>query len=169
MLILFSAGNSGDAIGYSSISTQAEAKNILSVGASMNPLSTFQYVTDKLLDMNAYAQNYATQLLNILGCPAENQNSSRSCSGFNSEFLETCQFLRNFKTEEDCCNNTGNFCSNSGCGCRFYGLGSLCCRQCRSDRLKTSYSNIVYNKENIAYFSSRGPTSDGRIKPDIVA
>ncbi|KAG2389049.1 hypothetical protein C9374_014449 [Naegleria lovaniensis] len=169
MLILFSAGNSGDAMGYSSISTQAEAKNILSVGASMNPLATFQYVTDKLLDMNAYAQNYAKQLLSILDCPAENQNSSSTCSGFNSDFLETCQFLRNFKTEADCCNTTGKYCSNSGCGCAFYGLGSLCCRKCRSDRMKTSYSNTVYNKENIAYFSSRGPTSDGRIKPDIVA
>lgn len=30
-------------------------------------------------------------------------------------------------------------------------------------------SEFSYNKENLAFFSSRGPTVDGRIKPDIVA
>jgi len=32
----------------------------------------------------------------------------------------------------------------------------------------SSLSHLYTNEENIAYFSSRGPTSDGRIKPDIV-
>lgn len=30
-------------------------------------------------------------------------------------------------------------------------------------------SNAAYNEENVAFFSSRGPTRDGRVKPDILA
>jgi subtilisin family serine protease len=40
----------------------------------------------------------------------------------------------------------------------------LCC----PSQMDAYYSqNTIFNQSNMAYFSSRGPTSDGRIKPDV--
>ena len=168
-LILFSAGNSGSASGYSSVSTQADSKNVIAVGASMNPVSNFKYITDNILDMEYYTTRYAQQLMNMYGCPPVNVTSSDSCDQISSSVLKVCNFLRNFKTEADCCSTEGEYCSGTGCGCNFFGLGSQCCRKCRSAKYDSNLSKMIYNSENIAYFSSRGPASDGRIKPDIVA
>ena len=38
-----------------------------------------------------------------------------------------------------------------------------------SENLRVSKGSVADNIDDIAYFSSRGPTDDGRIKPDIVA
>jgi len=170
-LVLFSAGNSGDEIGYSSISAQAESKNGIAVGASMNPRDTFQFVTEKVLDMDTYAANYGAILSSMFGCSDINVNgSSAQCLQYDPELIALCKFIKDFDTEEDCCSKASYCNSTTSCGCGFYGLGDLCCRTCRATKLKNSiYASTIYNSENIAYFSSRGPTSDGRIKPDIVA
>ncbi|CAM9111861.1 unnamed protein product, partial [Discosporangium mesarthrocarpum] len=36
-------------------------------------------------------------------------------------------------------------------------------------QISPDYDTDVYNKDSVAYFSSIGPTVDGRLKPDILA
>ncbi|KAL9653802.1 hypothetical protein ABK040_012863 [Willaertia magna] len=171
-LVTFSAGNSGS-YGYVTLSTQAESKNVISVGASVNNANAFRYALLNATDYNSIAKSNAETLISYLGCPEPGLTSSSTCSQFDSNFTAVCDFLRTFKTEKDCCSQEG-FCApksedSASCGCNLYGLGNTCCKKCREAIYNGPILDIVYTQESIAPFSSLGPTTDGRIKPEIVA
>eukprot|EP00761_Pharyngomonas_kirbyi_P011660 gb/GECH01011686.1/.p1 GENE.gb/GECH01011686.1/~~gb/GECH01011686.1/.p1 ORF type:complete len:855 (+),score=160.67 gb/GECH01011686.1/:1-2565(+) len=69
------------------------------------------------------------------------------------EYADTLQYAdaNGYESSEACCNANP---------------GSVCCRS----YWETAYSNTVrYNTTSVTNFSSRGPTLDGRIRPDVVA
>lgn len=160
-LILFAAGNDGHILGYSSLGSQAEAKNSISVGASMNDILAFRYMAENIIDYNARAKSAADTMLDAFGCLDSN------CIERTPQATQLCSFFSNF-TEAECCSSTYICGIGSGCGCKFQGLGIYCCKQCYTQFMNSPSSEETYNKENLAYFSSRGPTIDGRIKPDVV-
>mmetsp|Transcript_38117 Transcript_38117/g.61721 ORF Transcript_38117/g.61721 Transcript_38117/m.61721 type:complete len:925 (-) Transcript_38117:230-3004(-) len=68
--------------------------------------------------------------------------------------------LNNFRAEDCCATMFDSACSSCGTG------GDPSC--CASTVQSPSFASI-FTADNLASFSSRGPTSDGRIKPDVVS
>lgn len=166
-LILFSAGNSGEILGYASLGTHAESKNALSVGASMNTIEMFKAAA-RNRDYDQLAKMYGALIAEEMGC-----GNDKSCEKRAPQFERECEyFAKNFTTEADCCSTTGLYCKPtwlSLCGCSKYDVGMLCCGKCVNAMFETQRASVYYDHENLAYFSSRGPAVDLRIKPDIVA
>jgi subtilisin family serine protease len=163
-LVLFAAGNSGGDHYYSSLGIEAESKNAIAVGASMNTKDMFKYATLEVDDYDYRAKYFASVAMEELNC------DFKACYNFTNEHSSTCAMLKNFTTEADCCSQEG-ICkpSFSSCGCGLFNAGSFCCRQCSAKKYDYSTADKVYSPENLAYFSSQGPTTDLRIKPDVVA
>jgi subtilisin family serine protease len=164
-LILFAAGNAGDLFGYGSLGVEAESKNAIAVGATMNNKDMFKYSAENVDDYDVRAKYFSEVVLDQFQC-----NFDR-CQNFTPGFADLCDFLRNFTTEADCCAQSG-YCEPSffsPCGCGLLGAGSFCCKSCALQRFNNPYINTIYSAENLAYFSSRGPTTDLRIKPDLCA
>lgn len=148
----------------------------------MNNLQMFKFNAENVMDFDALAKRYATMLMSLLGC------ESNVVCYFNgtidptlAKTKQTCDFLKTFTTQADCCSKQGPFCNTtSACGCSLYSLGGSCCKTCFVQRYTGTLAQRTYNQENLgmcahlmfnqtAYFSSRGPTVDGRIKPDVLA
>ncbi|EAL64354.1 ABC transporter B family protein [Dictyostelium discoideum AX4] len=132
-IILRAAGNNEQ---YSSLLSQATAKNVITVGAEQTTHES--YTTDALEYSNF--ETVAKSTLNSL------------CQSFDDKY---CTY-----TTAQCCTEYSTVKGLSGC-CTSY--------------IKNSYASIfssqpeLYNENNICSFSSKGPTHDGRLKPDIVA
>ncbi len=160
-VILFAAGNSGDVEGYGSLGIEAESKNAITVGATMNSLGMFQFAAEHD-DYEERAQYISSLVLARYNC------DFNGCQNFTVEQEATCNFWRNF-TAKDCCSTAG-VCASKGCGCGAFNVGAFCCKTCAVRNLETNiFSTFEYSPENAAYFSSRGPTTDLRIKPDVCA
>lgn len=122
------AGNDGAS--YFSVSTQAIAKNVLSVGALSTTLTHFIETLDYLdLTPNIF-------YMRIKYCPINDT---------------TC----NITTEAQCCDAT------------LQVVRDACCKT----QIKQNILNKTaqYNTSIIASFSSKGPTRDQRVKPDVLA
>ncbi|KAN0012228.1 hypothetical protein ACTFIU_007526 [Dictyostelium citrinum] len=132
-IILRAAGNYEQ---YSSLLSQATAKNVITVGAEQTAHEG--YTTDALEYSNF--ETVAKNTLNSL------------CQTFDDKY---CTY-----TTQQCCTEYSTVKGLSGC-CTSY--------------IKNSYASLfssqpeLYNENNICSFSSKGPTHDGRMKPDIVA
>eukprot|EP00762_Andalucia_godoyi_P006875 ANDGO_08297.mRNA.1 Serine protease/ABC transporter B family protein tagD len=163
LLILFAAGNNGDA---QTVSTQGASKNIITVGATTTGQSDFIDIVQNKVSISAdggYA--YGTQ---ILGCSASPASWNTACKYFmNSSSFDACS------TSGRCAAGyTYQF--SGGCGCfpctstNCYFIGNSYCSSCAV----TTYQNTPATQiatNSLAYFSSTGATPDGRIKPDVVA
>lgn len=124
MLIVFSAGNDGNIATdrkTSSVGSPGTAKNVVTVGASMSALESFE----ESLSYNAWAR-----------AESEVAESEGKPDGWS------------------CCSATG-------------ALRNYCCEESAREYVAARTSN--HNIEQAAEFSSRGPTYDGRIKPDIMS
>eukprot|EP00762_Andalucia_godoyi_P003265 ANDGO_06644.mRNA.1 Serine protease/ABC transporter B family protein tagD len=158
LLILFAAGNGGP----QSVSEQAAAKNIISVGASTTGQPDFiDIVQNKYNPSQDGGHAFATSILNCT------QNDPRpDCAYFLSPDFDACSL------DSFCA--AGYTAGFTDCGCipcadgYCYFLGASFCSNC----LVISFQNIPEEDiapNSLAGFSSTGPTVDGRIKPDVVA
>lgn len=91
-----------------------------------------------------------------------------------SSLTDECRALLDFDSQT-CCSTT-DFCQNpdpsSYCGCVYsmtWVVGPHCCKSCATRDYDTDEARAKKNQQNLADFSSQGPTVDLRIKPDIVA
>lgn len=150
-LPLFAAGNSGRS-GSKTIVAPATAKNCLTVGASQGNYKNFKLGTP------LYANVLLGQLRNQM-CSANSfmYDNELMCAGIGEKApchhkqQDTCR--SKFKAVSTCCTN--GF------------LKSICCVR---EMLKKVHTHPEwYSESNMATFSSRGPTKDLRIKPDLVA
>eukprot|EP00817_Percolomonadidae_sp_ATCC50343_P007723 CAMPEP_0117421372 /NCGR_PEP_ID=MMETSP0758-20121206/2486_1 /TAXON_ID=63605 /ORGANISM="Percolomonas cosmopolitus, Strain AE-1 (ATCC 50343)" /LENGTH=788 /DNA_ID=CAMNT_0005203475 /DNA_START=255 /DNA_END=2618 /DNA_ORIENTATION=+ len=162
VLPVFAAGNSGSAWGYNTITTEGEAKNALVVGASQNTFKSF-------LPRKGIPNNFQG-LVNLL----RNSMIRKFCNHMHEGFSKVkCRRALKFKTVSDCCGTKKDQMKCAGkkhcCGTQKFGLqiGFSCCPKCFNQQLKAGNKRL-FSKENIAEFTSRGPASDGRIKPDLV-
>lgn len=162
MLPIFAAGNSGAAWGYETLTSEGEAKNALVVGASQNTFESF-------LPRHGIKVNHKPMVLALrIGL------IRRFCDVRSKLYSAAlCKAARGFKTEKDCCGTIADARKCKGkkncCGNQRFKLqvGFKCCSKC-IHRLLRRGNTRRFNKENMALFSARGPTTDGRIKPDIV-
>lgn len=149
VLPVFAAGNAGAA---GSVSSQSNSKNGLAVGAS---LSTAQGIARALQHVRggwtSVVDAVADSLYEMLGCAQDPDDSE-------------CVLLESL-TEAQCCDDT----ESGKCGLVLYRMGGadagpMCCRACIVESLEERTPT-----EELAPFSSRGPASGGRLKPDVVA
>jgi subtilisin family serine protease len=135
------AGNNGPA--YSSLFSQAVAKSILTVGAHLNSYEAFQNMGTFL-----NPEELAEELLELLCAYAEINDveynwclwdSDMCCEDLNSTYVDPYSY--------ECCPAYINYTYSA-----------------------SNFANdpLLYNEHNIASFSSRGPTQEGRIKPDVM-
>lgn len=139
MLILFAASNSGSD-GLYSLSPEASSKNALAVGAAQTTNEGF------LASVNY--TNFTSSILDI---------QQNLCKLNFSDCLD-------FTSTADCC--------SSPAACEFLNLTNPSCfaTTCCPTAIAAIFTNNSrYSQDNMASFSSRGWTQDGRIKPDIVA
>jgi subtilisin family serine protease len=188
-LIIFAAGNDGAEAGFTSLSIQAVSKNVLSVGATRDGLLAH------MIKINGFNDVSGGGYIN----PLFGQGTPKSCGGIlrtailygllpnEAPICETptndyCSqlsldaFQVPFSVPGDI---SGSYLFSDGaffdlplcCGCTpkqiFDGFYAL--------NLPTSFSSVLsyfettYNARLASEFTSRGPTLDGRIKPDMVA
>eukprot|EP00762_Andalucia_godoyi_P005085 ANDGO_03926.mRNA.1 Serine protease/ABC transporter B family protein tagD len=157
--VLFAAGNSGDP---QTISAQGSAKNIITVGASnTGKPNILQIVTSQVNPSIDGGSEFA----GLLGCLPGSTNPA--CLFFQSSSFDGC-------STTSYCGEGYRLVGSAGCGCfpcdaeGCYRLGSVSCRSCAV----AYYQNTPESQlavDSLAFFSSTGPTSDGRIKPDVVA
>lgn len=165
-LILFAAGNSGSDYAYSSLTTESEAKNSLSVGASQTSLHGFNFADNM------------TNFQDVINMWKEELEKTYCCESCKTHDFQKCLSARSFSVEQ-CCRDESGLCTpdsvtlnHTCCGTQEFkdtypSIGFSCCLECRR-----AYKRIrpeFYQSNNIASFSARGPTVDGRIKPDILA
>jgi len=174
-LILFSAGNSADDYGYASLGSQAEAKNAISVGASMNVLENFLFAARYIADYDEKSLFYGNYFFNSHKCADVLKQDKSTCQTYSADMVEFCSFLKyNLTSEEACCSQDFSACKtdNTTCGCTTImfnvPLSQYCCGKCAVKRFQSISSVFAYSHQNLAYFSSQGPTVDGRVKPDLV-
>ena len=161
LLVLFAAGNNGPSSNSGTLSNEATSKNVLTVGASQNAASGYSQAWNSFTDWSSVASSTGNSIADDLGC------STSATTGL-------CGFLRSF-TASNCCSQSGSYCQsyNSYCGCAILASGSAylpglsCCQTCQQESMTNNPE--YYTESNLASFSSVGPTSDGRIKPDVVA
>ncbi len=194
-LILFAAGNSGTK-GFKSLGPQSNAKNVLSVGATTqamvhrndtNDISAYvaRYLWKNMICNVSRLKAYGNSVFNDI-----NNKITGECSSSAYTFATPENMSAYY-----CPNITGS--GWRSWACIVVGSGSTPCRDTALDNLKyilttsASYSTVAdfdamcgnekaatyaSDKQNdliglrhMATFSSRGPTADGRIKPDLVA
>lgn len=166
MLVVFAAGNGGDS---STISEEGSSKNILTVGATTTSQQDFLDVLQNKVNPSIVGgHSFAT---NVLGCADSpiDAFSDPKCLYFLSDSFDACA------TDSYCGEGYSSGKVTSGCGCapcsdqgNCFSWGKQYCSSC----LVTLYKNIpaaVLASNSLAFFSSTGPTDDGRIKPDVVA
>jgi len=179
MLVVFAAGNDGSS-GYNSIGSEAQNKNGIAIGASrttynhyvgigVNATASAAYLFAKSIVCNStywnqvnnalkngnliYSPCRAVQIIYGVNTPCSTQ-VSQFCPLFNSP--SACDTIANAPDTD----------INYALFVVLEILGSIC----SIDALVADApdSNVV-GPTNMATFSSRGPTGDGRIKPDIAA
>lgn len=146
-LILFAAGNSYP----KNVGRQAQAKNIITVGSSDTIWETFEYDYFTVKDYDVSAKEVQKSL----------KEQDLNCD----VTPDLCQF----RDEENvnsatCCKYVEN---HASCGVEMKASQLLkCCKKCAQNyalSLKDTTS-----PRNVSFFTSVGPTIDGRIKPDFV-
>jgi subtilisin family serine protease len=181
-LILFSASNDGDKNAHATIEYEATAKNVLAVGALVDGLQAHMAKIDGVATAD------------IMLPPLFGAETSRSCvalvlNATASELLPPGGCPLNM-TDEACATYALSsydanlpFQANALCYSKTFDV-ALCCG-CSPKRILDGaaalvpepfiFGNIlklfegVYSGRQPASFSSKGPTLDGRIKPDLVA
>ena len=157
MVTLFAAGNSGRS-GFKTIGGQAHAKNVITVGASHNSFGarTVQYA-NLTSSTNSVVREYIVAVL--------------QCSPYSTKYINQCTYFNDLNNIVDACDESG-YCakgtmsvSTGSCGCAIGGVGQLYCGRC----VYPSLAVKDIQPDSVTSFSSRGPTMDGRIKPDIMA
>lgn len=154
VIALFSAGNDGSQGPYS-ISSPASSKNAIAVGASQNILAAYEDNLDTAT-YDAVYNNYQSRL-----CGSGALDSLWSDQAF-------CQGT--FAIDAPCdATEKDNFCSGFVSCCPYTGYAPFqsCCAASALNVINLAPNS--YGGGNLASFSSRGPTFDGRIKPDITA
>lgn len=149
-LAVFAAGNSGRS-GSGTLTPPGTAKNCLTVGSSQSSTQAFRFgyplyaellkdqVSEQICDKNSHFYN-SDAFCQTLGRP------SAPCG---SEAKSLCSRI---KRSKDCCTNAF--------------LRRLCCASFFAEQVKANPERFSTN--NMATFSSRGPTKDKRLKPDVV-
>eukprot|EP00761_Pharyngomonas_kirbyi_P007435 gb/GECH01007445.1/.p1 GENE.gb/GECH01007445.1/~~gb/GECH01007445.1/.p1 ORF type:complete len:1035 (+),score=187.90 gb/GECH01007445.1/:1-3105(+) len=171
-LVIFSAGNSGDDWGYSSVNSQGNSKNAIIVGSSDNTkqssIDDVEYYTDYKAIENSIYQNY------VGWCDYEDKDNFKynphACQFFNSTIKPKFDPNGNYnQTSSFCCLREG-YCDRGDCGCQMPTTGGSngrsCCKKCRVESVQGIASNTP---AWVSSYSSRGPTLDYRIKPDLLA
>eukprot|EP00743_Colponemidia_sp_Colp-15_P004587 GILK01004944.1.p1 GENE.GILK01004944.1~~GILK01004944.1.p1 ORF type:complete len:988 (-),score=205.68 GILK01004944.1:247-3210(-) len=148
-LAVFAAGNSGRE-GFFSVGSPGTAKNCLTVGASRTSHEGFETAVD-FVNYDAMATFVGNQM----------QNQYCTCSKGCDANNKVCAVAKSLKDEETCCALADRAPHVFG------ALGAACCKKYKALGINKDPENNGLT--SIAGFSSRGPTSDGRIKPDISA
>jgi subtilisin family serine protease len=165
-LSLFAAGNSGGQYGYASLTSESEAKNSLAIGASQNTIESF---------MDAANLTDYSQVINMIKVQLYQHYCVDALYGTSTDPNKAalCASAKDFATVADCCNDEGK-CSvvdSKCCGSQkfneaFPNIGFRCCPACIDLEIQNQPTHFQPN--NLALFTARGPTLDGRIKPDVV-
>jgi len=171
-LPIFAAGNAGGSFGYNSLTSEAESKNALTVGASMSNLASFQE-GEQFTDYKKVIDHLRVELYQMY-CVGEYSKSPVAHVVTKDERDKLCDDSKDFKTTEDCCAQEAGDCGGQTtvecCGVQkykpFHKIGFRCCPKCVQWEMEHEKSH--FNPNNLATFTARGPTVDGRIKPDIV-
>jgi Subtilase family len=152
-LPIFSAGNISPINGRLTVSSPGSSKNALSVGSSYNAFSSWTQARPEIYDRIA-AEFHA------LAC------------GPDSSLYTDRDFCATYGRVAPCGNFKATFCD------RFTGTdASQCCREkylipiCCMTTVQSDISrnSQMFASGSLSWFSARGPTSDGRIKPDLTA
>ena len=149
-LPVFAAGNSGGVFGYASLTSEAESKNGVSVGASLSTYQSFEQT------VNLTSTQLIIDRLRI-------ELYQRFCQKSSDLYdADKCTAAQKFTTVDDCCNNGGKCTtiSSACCGVQtfspFTTIGFRCCPDCI--RLEMKEHPEYYSQENLAVFTARGPT-----------
>jgi subtilisin family serine protease len=135
------AGNNGP--DFSTLFSHAVAKNILTVGATLSSYESFENVGTYLNPLEL-----SDQLISELCTNAEQDEveidwclwtPEKCCEDLNSTYVDYYAY--------DCCPPYVNYSYSAS----YYGLNPS-----------------LYNEHSIPYWTSRGPTQEGRIKPDVM-
>lgn len=185
-LVIFAAGNDGKEAGYASLSTESVAKNVLTVGATRDGLLAHLMKIRGFEDVDGFIN------------PLFGQGSPNSCGGILNAAVvygvlsePVCQtpltntycaqlalkaesnpfIVPGDKTRGYLIENGAYFDLPFCCGCSakqiFDGLFAQLSISEFSFYVNTFES--TYNARWPSIFTSRGPTLDGRIKPDVAA
>jgi Subtilase family len=155
-LAIYSAGNDGDinVDGTTTISSPSLAKNVISVGCAQSARDSF--LDNRPADeFEQRAQYWHTQLC---GEDLTAYNDQRFCASVGQP--TPC---RDFQ-DQFCSSFSGR--ASECCGQLVY-LNVRCCEPVMRRQIAAFPS--LFNEFSLAWFSSTGPTIDGRIKPDVVA
>ncbi|KAL9647877.1 hypothetical protein ABK040_008150 [Willaertia magna] len=161
-LVIWSAGNSG-LKGYMTLTGPTkQAKNSIIVGCSLNDVEEWKEIMTKYRDWNERAKVLKKQLEKKFNC---------KCGTCNEEKCESFKKLIN----EDGCNEF----FGPNCEMKYhlpimnkklnFNVTYACSSKCALKYLNDEKLKVLFNYQNLADFSSLGPSLDGRIKPDIVA
>lgn len=151
-LPIFSAGNEGEK-GFYTVSSSATAKNALTVGSAMNNYD-IKVSNEEYWSLTAEAKELRDRLI----------SESCTCSVCNAP---ACQQALNFAPQWDT--------QASGLDCCSNPLASAERAKCCTPQFKASlqddnfFARPKVSANNVMSSSSRGPTLDRRIKPDVVA
>lgn len=148
-LALFAAGNSGRS-GSGTLTPPGTAKNCLTVGASQSSAQAFRF------GYPLYAELLKDQVAEQI-CSRDSHfySSEPFCRTLgksapcNAESKALCARIKRAK---DCCGNVF--------------LRRLCCANHLAQQVRAHPER--FSMDNMATFSSRGPTKDKRLKPDVV-
>jgi len=147
-LPIFAAGNSGGAFGYASLTSEAESKNGISVGASLNTFDSFLMSTN-LTSYQLIIDRLRLELYQKYCMPASDLYDATKC-----------ELAKGFDSQAKCCKTTCTSISASCCGVQdfteFTTIGFRCCPDCVN--LEMQAHPEYYKENNLAVFSARGPT-----------
>ena len=161
-LVVWSAGNSG-AKGYMTLTGPTkQAKNSLIVGCSVNSLQSWEDVLSNYRNYTERTQVLKKKLDRKYGCKCGTCHLDK-CSSFDD--LTSEQACDKFMGK-DCTLNYKLAAMNKK---QNFNVSFACSSRCALKHLKSDKMKPMFNTQNLADFSSLGPTLDGRIKPDLVA
>lgn len=144
-LFVVAAGNEGNS-GPASITSPGDSRNVLTVGNSFTSLDGFEAYSTYFWNYNAHLEYFRAELKRQ-GYPYwQNVTLAQCCPGDNNAL---CEYF------------------GLGDGCTIPASVGCCAAVNRSGWLEEN--EVLFNQNNLCKSSGVGPTSDGRIKPDLVA
>lgn len=155
-LALFAAGNSGRE-GAATITAPGTAKNCLTVGSSEASATNFKVGIPLYSDLMR-ANVPCDKSSFLYSMPEFCGDRPVPCNDRKTVAL-TCKAIKDGgRLAEDIC-------------CKVPYLNKMCCSKflLQKNLKQLNPFSDEYSDKNVAVFSSRGPTNDGRIKPDVVS
>lgn len=169
LLVIFAAGNDGDASAYVALGEHQQAKNVLTVGSSQTSTTHFtqEVAAYTAISNQGRFQEQMLCSLDFIDSVFECINAAWTADG--QPTLNTSLEMTRFLCEQYSANPANISCRSPSAWIACFPMDIRVGCPVALQILYQAFSADQFNEHTVSYFSTYGPAADKRIKPDVLA